>query len=85
MATQMGGFPYNGQNHLENIRRIGSQTFLLVWRQLGTDALFSGRCGRTAKSRWTPSRFCVGVCIVGAGGFGLIRTRVSRVGVFSRT
>lgn len=27
----------------------------------------------------------MGVCIVGAGGFGLIRTRVSRVEVFSRT
>lgn len=24
----------------------------------------------------------MGVCTVGAGGFGLIRTRVSRVGVF---
>ncbi len=41
MATKLGGFPYKSQSHLENIKRIGSQTFLLVCRQLGWRSCFT--------------------------------------------
>lgn len=49
MATKLGGFPYKSQSHLENIRRIGSQTFLLVCRQLGWRSCFTMLEGRVER------------------------------------
>lgn len=96
MATKVGEFPYKSQSHLENIRRTGSQTFLLVCRQLGWCSCFTMLEGRGDREVEAPSRAklddCVCVsCRVGAcvNWRGLVRqrshsltgTRVSQAGV----
>lgn len=55
MATKLGGFPYKSQSHLENIKRIGSQTFLLVCRQLGWRSCFTMLEGRVEREVEGPS------------------------------
>lgn len=66
MATKLGEFPYKSQSHLENIRRIGSQTFLLVCRQLGWRSRFTALEGRVEREVEGPSgtklHECVCVC-----------------------